>query len=45
MCKKKYNLKISGAMCMPPAEKNPKKYFENMRTFVKRRILKILAWE
>ena len=31
MCKKKYNLEISGAMCMPPAGKKPRKYFENMR--------------
>ena len=30
MCKNKYNLKISGAMCMPPINKNPKKYFERI---------------
>ena len=31
MCKEKYNLNIDGAMCMPPAGKNPRKYFENMQ--------------
>ena len=31
MCKKKYDLQISGAMCMPPAAKNPVKYFQSMR--------------
>ena len=36
MCEKKYNLKITGAMCMPPAEKNPKKYFENMYQLCKK---------
>ena len=30
MCQNKYNLKIIGAMCMPPIDKNPKPYFENM---------------
>ena len=36
MCKKKYNLKITGAMCMPPAEKNPRKYFESMYQLCKK---------
>ena len=31
MCKEKYNLDIDGAMCMPPAGKSPRKYFENMQ--------------
>ena len=31
MCNKKYNLEITGAMCMPPADEKPRKYFENMR--------------
>ena len=31
MCKNKYNLEISGAMCMPPEGKGPRKYFENMQ--------------
>ena len=30
MCKKKYDLKISGAMTMPPTNKDPKKYFKDM---------------
>ena len=30
ICKNKYDLTISGAMCMPPINKNPKKYFKDM---------------
>ena len=38
MCRKKYNLKITGAMCMPPAEKNPRKYFDSMYQICKENI-------
>ena len=31
MCKEKYNLKIAGAMCLPPNDRDPKKYFQEMR--------------
>ena len=31
MCKKKYNLEISGAMCMPPAGKIQINTFKDMR--------------
>ncbi len=31
MCKEKYNLNIDGAMCLPPKDKDAKKYFISMR--------------
>ena len=32
MCKNKYGLDINGAMCMPPLNKDPSKYFRNMKS-------------
>ena len=43
MCKRKYNLEITGAMCMPPAEKNPKKYFEQMYQICKKENIKNIS--
>ena len=43
MCKQKYSLDISGAMCMPPAGKNPKKYFEEMQLICKKENIKNIS--
>ena len=43
MCKEKYNLNIEGAMCMPPAGKNPRKYFENMQYICKKENIKNIS--
>ena len=31
MCLEKYNLKINGAMCIPPVDNNPEKYFKTLK--------------
>lgn len=43
MCQNKYNLKIIGAMCMPPINKNPKPYFENMLMLCKSKNIKNIS--
>ena len=43
MCKEKYNLNIDGAMCMPPADKNPRKYFKNMQYICKKENIKNIS--
>ena len=43
MCKNKYNLDISGAMCMPPLVEDPTKYFKNMYRICKKENLKEIS--
>ena len=43
MCKKKYNLDISGAMCMPPVNQSPRGYFNDMYHICKKENLKEIS--
>ncbi len=36
MCKEKYNLEINGAMCIPPNDDDPSRYFKLMNTICKK---------
>ena len=42
-CKSKYNLNIDGAMCMPPNNKNPVKYFKDMYKICQKSHLKNIS--
>ena len=43
MCKYDYGLEISGAMCMPPFNKDPCKYFDNMLNICKEENLRNIS--
>ena len=43
ICKNKYGLNISGAMCIPPINKNPKKYFKDMLNICTKENLKKIS--
>ena len=42
-CKSKYNLNIDGAMCMPPNNKNPVRYFKDMYKICQKSNLKNIS--
>ena len=43
ICREKYDLSISGAMCMPPINENPKKFFKDMLDICTREKLKKIS--